>query len=99
MLVRRVVRKVLSTCINYEFHLSRIGGIIVGIYFENRPGHNCEIMVYYYLSNSKQGNYEVQGNDGYLYLFIDEQTPYIWILNSFLSLILMLVRDFCQNKA
>ena len=23
-----------------------------------------------------------QGNDGYLYLFIDEQTPYIWILNS-----------------
>ena len=35
-------------------------------------------MVYYYLSNSKQGNYEVQGNDGYLYLFIDEQTPYIW---------------------
>jgi len=20
----------------------------------------------------------VQGNDGYLYLFIDEQTPYIW---------------------
>ena len=23
-------------------------------------------------------NYEVQGNDGYLYLFIDEQTPYIW---------------------